>query len=91
MMLVKLAAAILVLRAIPAFGQTASDFESEYGKPTPSYSVSEQWSPEQVAGYLRRQGLLSISHETIYRHVWRDERARRGALHPPARRQGEET
>jgi len=36
--------------------------------------LRRQWSPEQVAGYLRRQGLLSISHETIYRHVWRDKR-----------------
>ncbi|MCA1614000.1 MAG: IS30 family transposase [Acidobacteria bacterium] len=32
------------------------------------------WSPEQVAGHLARSGLLSISHETIYRHVWRDKR-----------------
>src|SRR5918993_747088 len=36
--------------------------------------LCRQWSPEQVAGYLRRSGLLSISHETIYRHVWRDKR-----------------
>ncbi|HEX6182322.1 MAG TPA: IS30 family transposase [Pyrinomonadaceae bacterium] len=37
--------------------------------------LCRQWSPEQVAGYLRRQGQLSISHETIYRHVWEDKRA----------------
>jgi transposase, IS30 family len=37
--------------------------------------LCRQWSPEQVAGYLRREGRLSISHETIYRHVWRDKRA----------------
>jgi IS30 family transposase len=37
--------------------------------------LRRQWSPEQVAGSLRRHGLLSISHETIYRHVWRDKRA----------------
>lgn len=42
--------------------------------------LCRQWSPEQVAGYLRRQGLLSISHETIYRHVWKDKREG-GALH----------
>lgn len=42
--------------------------------------LREQWSPEQVAGYLRRSGELSISHETIYRHVWRD-RKRGGTLH----------
>jgi IS30 family transposase len=34
-----------------------------------------QWSPEQVAGHLARTGRLSISHETIYRHVWRDKAA----------------
>ncbi len=36
--------------------------------------LCRQWSPEQVAGHLRRAGLLSISHETIYRHVWRDKK-----------------
>ena len=36
--------------------------------------LCRQWSPEQVAGHLGRQGQLSISHETIYRHVWRDKR-----------------
>lgn len=39
-----------------------------------------EWSPEQVAGYLRRHGELTISHETIYRHIWRDLR-RGGSLH----------
>jgi len=33
------------------------------------------WSPEQVAGWLRRHELLAISHETIYVHVWREKRA----------------
>src|SRR5215216_3319329 len=28
--------------------------------------LRRQWSPEQVAGYLARHELLSISHETIY-------------------------
>ena len=36
--------------------------------------LCRQWSPEQVAGWLRREGQLLISHETIYRHVWRDKR-----------------
>lgn len=38
------------------------------------------WSPEQVAGSLRRSGRLRISHETIYRHIWEDRR-RGGHLH----------
>ena len=42
--------------------------------------LREEWSPEQVCGYLRRTGELAISHETIYRHVWRD-RERGGSLH----------
>ena len=36
--------------------------------------LRRQWSPEQVAGYLARSGQLAISHETIYRHVWRDKK-----------------
>src|SRR4026208_1941393 len=32
--------------------------------------LRERWSPEQICGRLR--GSLSISHETIYRHIWRD-------------------
>ena len=31
------------------------------------------WSPEQVAGFLKAEGILSISHESIYRHVWHDK------------------
>ena len=36
--------------------------------------VREDWSPEQVAGRLRLQGELAISHETIYRYIWADRR-----------------
>ncbi len=32
-------------------------------------------SPEQVAGFLRVGGILRISHESIYLHVWRDKAA----------------
>ena len=31
------------------------------------------WSPEQVAGFLRVEGVLSISHESIYVHIWHDK------------------
>ncbi len=37
--------------------------------------VREDWSPEQVAGRLRRHRELAISHETIYRYIWADKRA----------------
>ena len=36
--------------------------------------LKEQWSPEQICGYLRRKRQLSISHETIYRFVKRDRK-----------------
>jgi transposase, IS30 family len=42
--------------------------------------LQEEWSPEQVSGYLRRRGEMTISHETIYRHVWRDLK-QGGTLH----------
>jgi len=38
------------------------------------------WSPEQIAGRLCAEGLLRISHETIYRYVWND-RVRGGSLY----------
>ncbi len=36
--------------------------------------LEAKWSPEQIAGSLRRQGLLRISHETIYCYIWADKR-----------------
>ena len=44
------------------------------------FLLKEDWSPEQISGWLRRFDILSISHETIYRHVWRDLQAG-GTLH----------
>ncbi len=31
-----------------------------------------RWSPEQISGRLRAEGLLRISHETMNRYVWND-------------------
>ena len=42
--------------------------------------LKEKGSPQQICGYLRRRSELSISHETIYRHIWQDLRAG-GTLH----------
>lgn len=33
----------------------------------------EKWSPEQIAQTLKNRGELSISHETIYQHIWQDK------------------
>jgi IS30 family transposase len=35
--------------------------------------LSKKWSPEQIAGRLRRRGELQISYRTIYRHILRDK------------------
>jgi len=35
--------------------------------------LREDLSPEQVSGLLRRDHSLEISHETIYRHIWKDK------------------
>ncbi|MDZ7826266.1 MAG: IS30 family transposase [Gammaproteobacteria bacterium] len=40
-----------------------------------AFLCGEQWSPEQISGYLKRTGKLRISHETIYRHLWANKAA----------------
>ena len=39
--------------------------------------LRKQWSPEQIAGIIRHCKLMrrGISHETIYRYIWRDKKA----------------
>jgi len=36
--------------------------------------LHDKFSPEQISGWLRLHGLLEISHETIYLHVWHNKR-----------------
>lgn len=42
--------------------------------------LREDFSPEQVVGWFRRFRILRISHETIYRYIWK-AKARGGTLH----------
>lgn len=42
--------------------------------------TEEQWSPEQIAGRMRHDGLKPISHEGIYQYILRDK-AKGGSLH----------
>ena len=42
--------------------------------------LRRKWSPEQISGRLRSDKTLSISHETIYLHIW-DDKATGGQLH----------
>lgn len=47
--------------------------------------LRQQWSPEQISERLKLEGLPSVSHETIYLHVYRDKQAG-GDLHIHLRR-----
>lgn len=42
--------------------------------------IREDFSPEQISGKLKLDQTLSISHETIYLHIWRD-RKHHGSLY----------
>lgn len=35
--------------------------------------LRQSWSPEQIVGRFRREGLPVMSHETIYLHIWTDK------------------
>ena len=39
------------------------------------YYLKQKWSPEQISQSLKRWRLLSISHETIYKHIWQNKKA----------------
>ena len=49
--------------------------------------LGAKYSPEQIVGNARRQGLPMVSHETIYKMVWSDKR-KGGILHHDLRHQG---
>lgn len=36
--------------------------------------LSFQWSPEQISGWLLLNNMIKVSHETIYKMVWKDKR-----------------
>jgi IS30 family transposase len=42
--------------------------------------IREDWSPEQISGWLKRSGDIQISHEWIYQHIYEDKR-KNGDLH----------
>ncbi len=37
--------------------------------------LEEGWSPEQIAGRLKKEGVVSLHHETIYKLILRDKEA----------------
>jgi IS30 family transposase len=48
---------------------------TDHVKERVEHYLREDWSPEQISGYLAMQEKIHISHETIYQHVWADKYA----------------
>src|SRR5690625_1943667 len=49
--------------------------------------LKEDYSPEQIEGYLKKIGEPTVSHETIYQHIWNDKK-QGGKLYNHLRRKG---
>ncbi len=49
--------------------------------------IAEDYSPEQIVGVARKQGLNCVSHERIYQYVWEDKKAS-GVLYKHLRTKG---
>ena len=47
----------------------------------------EQWSPEQICGWMKRKGFDWVSHETIYKLI-REDKANGGTLYTHLRHKG---
>lgn len=52
----------------------------ELWKIVESFLTQQQWSPEQISGYLAKNTEHRISHEAIYLHIYEDQK-RGGILH----------
>lgn len=50
--------------------------------------LKADYSPEQITGYLKRNNMECVSHETIYLHVWSDKRSGNQKLYKHLRRKG---
>lgn len=49
--------------------------------------IREDYSPEQVVGFLKKNEEVYVSHERIYQHIWEDKK-KKGDLHTHLRHQG---
>lgn len=47
----------------------------------------QQWSPEQISGYMKNNMNISVSHERIYQYIWSNKHEN-GQLYKHLRRQG---
>ena len=39
------------------------------------HGLEQGWSPEQIAGRFKKEGVVSLHHETIYQYILRDKQA----------------
>jgi IS30 family transposase len=51
------------------------------------FGLQQEWSPEQISGWMAREHSLKVSHETIYKYIWADKKAG-GTLYLHLRHQG---
>ena len=51
------------------------------------FYLLKDYSPDQIAGVFKRDGIKGVSHECIYQFIWADKR-RNGQLHLHLRRKG---
>jgi transposase, IS30 family len=49
--------------------------------------LAKKYSPEQIVGQARKDGVACVSHERIYQHIWEDKR-KKGKLHENLRTGG---
>lgn len=47
----------------------------------------EQWSPQQISGFMKVNDMQSVSHETIYKYIW-NEKKHGGKLYMHLRHSG---
>jgi IS30 family transposase len=52
-----------------------------------NHRISDNYSPEQIAGEAKLKGVKCVSHERIYQHIWADKR-NKGMLYEHLRQQG---
>lgn len=49
--------------------------------------IDEDYSPEQIVGFSKDNGIECVSHESIYQHIWQNKKEK-GTLHTHLRRKG---
>ena len=49
--------------------------------------LAKKYSPEQIVGVAKKQGVACVSHERIYQHIWKDKR-KKGNLYDHLRTTG---